>query len=78
VLTDTEGARAERVRVAQRAVPAGGGLVVAGFVDPAERVYAVAAHRGLTLAPLLADLVAGELHGTESALLRPFRPRLTW
>jgi hypothetical protein len=37
-------------------------------------VYAVVTRDGITLAPLLADLIAGELHGTESALLSPFRP----
>jgi hypothetical protein len=39
-----------------------------------DRVYAVVARYGITLAPLLADLVAGEVYGRESALLEPFRP----
>jgi glycine/D-amino acid oxidase-like deaminating enzyme len=73
VLTDTANARVERVQVAQRAVPAGG-PVAAGFLDAAERVYAVAARSGVTLAPLLADLVAGEVHGEQSAMLAFFRP----
>jgi glycine/D-amino acid oxidase-like deaminating enzyme len=77
VLTGTGGARAEQARVGQRAVPADG-LTAAGFLDPAGRIYAVVTHSGITLAPLLADLVAGEVYGTESALLGPFRPgRLT-
>ncbi|MEV4333654.1 FAD-binding oxidoreductase [Streptomyces sp. NPDC049597] len=73
VLTGTTGARIERIRVGQRAMPADG-VTVAGFTDPAERIYAVATHSGITLAPLLADLVAAEVHGEESPLLAPFRP----
>jgi glycine/D-amino acid oxidase-like deaminating enzyme len=73
VLTGTEGARVEQTRVGQRVIPADG-LTVAGFLDASERVYAVATHSGITLAPLLADLVAREVHGRESALLGPFRP----
>jgi hypothetical protein len=37
-------------------------------------VYAVVTRDGMTLAPLLADLVAGEVYGIDSALLAPFRP----
>jgi glycine/D-amino acid oxidase-like deaminating enzyme len=73
LLTGTEGAHIEHVRVAQHAAPAHG-RTTAGFVDTAGRVYTVVTRDGLTLAPLLADLVAGELHGIESALLSPFRP----
>ncbi|MCO6009203.1 FAD-binding oxidoreductase [Actinoallomurus purpureus] len=73
VLSATDGARVERTRVGQRAMPADR-LTVAGFTDPAARVYAVVTHSGITLAPLLGDLVAGEVYGKESALLRPFRP----
>ncbi len=73
VLTGTEGALLEHVRVAPHAAPARG-RTVAGFVDDAEHVYAVVSRDGVTLAPLLADLVAGEVYGIESALLAPFRP----
>ncbi|WP_345436171.1 FAD-binding oxidoreductase [Actinoallomurus vinaceus] len=72
-LTATDGARVERTRVGQRAMPADR-LTVAGFTDPEARVYTVVTHSGITLAPLLGDLVAGEVYGKESALLRPFRP----
>lgn len=71
VLTSTGGVAVERVRIGQRAIPADG-RTVAGFVGT--RHYVVATHSGVTLAPLLADLVAGEVLGTESALLDPFRP----
>jgi D-hydroxyproline dehydrogenase subunit beta len=73
VLTGTDGAHLEHVRVAQHGAPAQG-RTATGFVDDAGRVYAVVTRDGITLAPLLADLVAGELHGIESALLGPFRP----
>lgn len=73
VLSGTEGAHVEHVRVAPHTAPARG-RTVAGFVDDAEHVYAVVTRDGVTLAPLLADLVAGEVCGTESAMLRPFRP----
>jgi glycine/D-amino acid oxidase-like deaminating enzyme len=73
VLRGTEGAHIEQVRVAPHTAPARG-RTVAGFVDDAEHVYAVVSRDGVTLAPLLADLVAGEVYGTESAMLSPFRP----
>ncbi|WP_433178034.1 NAD(P)/FAD-dependent oxidoreductase [Actinoallomurus sp. CA-150999] len=73
VLTGADGARVERTRVGQRAMPADR-LTIAGFADPETRVYTVVTHSGITLAPLLGDLVAGEVYGKESALLRPFRP----
>ncbi|MCO5968542.1 NAD(P)/FAD-dependent oxidoreductase [Actinoallomurus soli] len=73
VLSATEGVRVEQTRVGQRAMPADR-RTVAGFTDSAARVYTVVTHSGITLAPLLGDLVAGEVYGKESALLRPFRP----
>jgi D-hydroxyproline dehydrogenase subunit beta len=73
VLAAADGARAERVRVGQRAMPADR-RTIAGFTDSSARVYTVVTHSGITLAPLLGDLVAGEVYGKESALLRPFRP----
>ena len=73
VLALTAGARLEKIRVGQRPLPADG-LTIAGFSDPDRRFYAVATHSGITLGPLLGDLVSGELHGTESPLLTRFRP----
>jgi glycine/D-amino acid oxidase-like deaminating enzyme len=72
-LSATDGARVERTRVGQRAMPADH-RTVAGFTDSSARVYTVVTHSGITLAPLLGDLVAGEVYGKESALLQPFRP----
>ncbi|MEU7835438.1 MULTISPECIES: FAD-dependent oxidoreductase [unclassified Nonomuraea] len=73
VLRGTEGATVERAVVGRRAMP-GDGLTVAGFADAGRRVYTVATHSGITLAPLLMEEVAGELFGEESALLATFRP----
>jgi glycine/D-amino acid oxidase-like deaminating enzyme len=73
VLRGTDGATVERAVVGQRAMP-GDGLTVAGFADADRRVYTVATHSGVTLAPLLMGEVAGEVFGEESALLSPFRP----
>ncbi|QFY10395.1 FAD-dependent oxidoreductase [Nonomuraea phyllanthi] len=73
VLRGTDGAAVERAVVGQRAMP-GDGLTVAGFADPGRRVYTVATHSGVTLAPLLMGEVAGEVYGEESPLLAPFRP----
>jgi glycine/D-amino acid oxidase-like deaminating enzyme len=73
VLALTDGTRLEKIRVGQRPLPADG-LTIAGFADPDRRFYAVATHSGITLAPLLGDLVSGELLGAESALLADFRP----
>lgn len=73
VLAGTNGAVVEKIRVGQRAMPSDG-RTVAGFVDPLARFYVVATHSGITLAPLLGELVASELRGTESPMLAPFRP----
>lgn len=55
---------------AHRTHPADG-LPVIGWVDG---VYAVVAHSGVTLAPLLAELAARDLLGDEDPRLAPFRP----
>lgn len=73
VLALTAGTQLEMLRVGQRPFPTDG-LTIAGFVDPDRRFYAVATHSGITLAALLGDVVADELHGTECALLTDFRP----
>ncbi|RII20522.1 Glycine oxidase [Streptomyces sp. YIM 130001] len=71
---NTAGARIERIAVGQRARPADG-LPAVGFVTDAARVYLVATHSGITLAPLLGRLVSTELlEGTRSPLLRGYAP----
>ncbi len=55
---------------ALRAEPADG-LPVIGWVDG---LYVVVAHSGVTLAPLLAELVVRDLHGDTDPRLPAFRP----
>jgi glycine/D-amino acid oxidase-like deaminating enzyme len=71
VLEGADAVAVERVQIGQRAIPADG-RTVAGFTS--DRHYVVATHSGVTLAPLLADLVAGEIFGAESPMLASFRP----
>jgi glycine/D-amino acid oxidase-like deaminating enzyme len=61
-------------RVGIRAVPRDG-VTIAGPVPGADRLWAVVTHSGVTLAPLLGELVAAELLGAPpSPLLAPYRP----
>ncbi|MSP81935.1 MAG: FAD-binding oxidoreductase [Alphaproteobacteria bacterium] len=61
-------------RVGVRAIP-GDGVSIAGAVPGADRLHVVVTHSGVTLAPLLGDLVAIELTGEPpSPLLAPYRP----
>lgn len=61
-------------RVGYRSLPADG-LPVAGFASPLARVYALVAHSGITLAPLLGRSAAEELLADrEEPMLRSFRP----
>ncbi|WP_413805044.1 NAD(P)/FAD-dependent oxidoreductase [Streptomyces sp. OE57] len=73
VLNGAEGTVVEKVRVGRRAMP-GDGFTVAGFPATGVPFYVVVTHSGITLAPLLGRLVADELHGNESPLLKDFRP----
>ncbi|MFJ8510014.1 NAD(P)/FAD-dependent oxidoreductase [Streptomyces avermitilis] len=73
VLNAAEGTVVEKVRVGQRVIP-GDGVTVAGFPATDVPFYVVATHSGVTLAPLLGRLVADELYGDESPLLKDFRP----
>jgi D-hydroxyproline dehydrogenase subunit beta len=67
-------ARVERTRIGLRALPSDG-LPVCGWTTSIGGLYVVVTHSGITLAPLLSQLVAGEiLDGVEASLLRPFRP----
>lgn len=62
-------------RVGVRPIPADG-MPIAGWLDDDARIYALVAHSGVNLAPVLSLLAAPEiLHGaTSSAALAPFRP----
>ncbi|WP_083587253.1 NAD(P)/FAD-dependent oxidoreductase [Agrococcus sp. Marseille-P2731] len=75
-LLQRDDATVASVRVGHRVIPADG-QTVAGPLDgtPDARTWAVVTHSGITLAPLLAELIAGELCGGEpSPLLDGFRP----
>lgn len=71
---NTEHARVEQLVVGQRARPADG-LPAVGFVTESARVYLVATHSGITLAPLLGRLIAAEITtGERSPLLADYAP----
>jgi D-hydroxyproline dehydrogenase subunit beta len=71
LLRGTGDTRVDRLHLGRRAMPADG-HTVCGWLD--DRLYAVATHSGITLAPLLGDLVARELHDERIDQLEPFRP----
>ncbi|MGH3505205.1 MAG: FAD-dependent oxidoreductase [Nocardioidaceae bacterium] len=73
VLPRAAGVTVRQLVLGRRAMPADG-LTAAGFIDAGQRVYAIATHSGVTLAPLLGDLAARELHGETVEDLAPFRP----
>jgi glycine/D-amino acid oxidase-like deaminating enzyme len=75
VLHGGDRAELEGVRVGFRVLPLDG-QTVAGHVDGADRVYVIATHSGVTLAPLLGRLAAAEIvDGDCAAILEPFRPQ---
>ncbi len=74
VLVTHSVARVRHLQVGLRALPRDG-RTVAGFSPVEPRIYEVATHSGVTLAALLARLVACELlNDTEQSLLTEFRP----
>jgi glycine/D-amino acid oxidase-like deaminating enzyme len=67
-------AEVESVRIGIRILPEDG-LPVVGLIPGYDNLYVCATHSGVTLAPLLGELAAGEiLHDADSPLLRTFRP----
>lgn len=60
----------ENVMLGVRPVPKDG-LPIVGWVDG---VYAATMHSGITLGPLMGQLVAAEILGEQQAILAPFRP----
>jgi glycine/D-amino acid oxidase-like deaminating enzyme len=74
VLRNTGTASIVELRVGQRAIPADG-LTIAGPLPSVPWLYVVATHSGVTLAPLLGNLVAEEISGAAPQdLLTAFRP----
>lgn len=75
LLRGGEHAVLESIRVGRRVLPADG-LSVVGHLDGGARVYVVATHSGVTLAPVLGRLAAAEIAGARSEeTLAPFRPQ---
>nr|WP_258575569.1 FAD-binding oxidoreductase [Candidatus Pantoea persica]MBA2813996.1 glycine oxidase ThiO [Candidatus Pantoea persica] len=75
MFSQTQGARLASIEVGQRSRPADG-LPAMGYVTPRQRVYLMAMHSGMTLAPLLGELVAEEvIAGKRSAMLADFAPQ---
>lgn len=74
LFANSQDARIERIEVGQRSRPADG-LPAIGYVSGLARVYLMVSHSGMTLAPLLGRLVAGEmLSGARPAMLTDFAP----
>lgn len=70
-----EDARIARIAVGQRSRPMDG-LPAVGYVNPYQRTYLLVSHSGMTLAPLLAELVAQEvLTGKRPEMLADFAPQ---
>lgn len=64
----------DRVVVGIRALT-GDLLPAVGWLPGSERIYAAVTHSGITLGPLLGELIASELvDGADEELLHPFRP----
>jgi len=61
-------------RIGVRPMP-GDGHTIAGRLPGLDNAWVIATHSGITLGPLLGQLIADEIcRGTASALLAPFRP----
>ncbi len=68
------GAGFEQAQIGLRALPIDGSPVC-GWIDSIGGLYVVVTHSGITLAPLLSQLVAEEIvEGVEASILSPFRP----
>lgn len=68
------GLRAESLSLADRPVP-GDGLPATGPIPDVPGLWLAVLHSGITLAPLVGELLAREMtQGEEAALLAPFRP----
>jgi glycine/D-amino acid oxidase-like deaminating enzyme len=64
----------EAVRIGVRPIPADG-LSAVGPMPELDGYYVAVTHSGVTLSPILAQLVANELvHGVCEPCLAPFRP----
>jgi glycine/D-amino acid oxidase-like deaminating enzyme len=67
------GVEVESAYTGVRPMPADG-MSVLGWVPDVPSLYVVVTHSGLTLAPLLGEIVAQEVRGERSPLAKAFRP----
>ena len=67
-----QGCTVERTTVRERPMPADG-LPAIGPLGPGG-MYMVCTHSGMTLAPVIGEMVAREISGTPDARLAPYRP----
>ncbi len=73
LIPDLGDAHLETARIGVRSV-AVDGMPVAGFAPSVDNLYLLVSHSGATLAPVLGELVAGELLGDHCEALDPYRP----
>lgn len=73
VVPAAEGVTVESAFVGVRPMPLDGRSVV-GWLPGSDRLYVVVTHSGLTLAPVLAEIVAREVSGERHELAEAFRP----
>lgn len=72
VLKGTEGCEIENITVRERPMPADGRPAI-GPLGPTG-LYVVSTHSGMTLAPVIAEMVTAEIGGTPDPRLDPYRP----
>lgn len=72
VLRGTEDCAIENITLRERPMPADGRPAI-GPIGP-QGLYVVSTHSGMTLAPVIAEMVTAEVNGTPDARLDPYRP----
>ncbi len=72
LIPSAKGCEVERITVRERPMP-GDGRPAIGPIGPGG-LYMVCTHSGMTLAPVIGEMVAREVGGTEDPRLMPYRP----
>ena len=72
VIPAAAGREVEKITVRERPMPADGRPAI-GPLGP-QGLYVVCTHSGMTLAPVIAQMVASEIGGSPDARLAPYRP----
>lgn len=74
LLPNTNGIHIDRIMTGVRPMPLDG-LPAVGYIDDQRSIYVASTHSGITLAPIIGKLAAGEVgHGQIADALKPFRP----